>query len=96
MTTASLTLAVPTAPLPSGPAAPRLSLVVAGHVDHGKSTVIGRLLADTGSLPQGTLEQERELCARTARPFEYAFLLDALKDERAQGITIDSARVFFT
>jgi bifunctional enzyme CysN/CysC len=87
------------APLPRRPAAPlteRLSLVVAGHVDHGKSTVIGRLLADTGSLPEGKLEQIRELCARTARPFEYAFLLDALKDERAQGITIDSARVFFT
>jgi bifunctional enzyme CysN/CysC len=88
-----------TAPLPRSHAAPpteRLSLVVVGHVDHGKSTVIGRLLADTGSLSDGKLEQIRELCARTARPFEYAFLLDALKDERAQGITIDSARVFFT
>ena len=75
--------------------AERLHLVIAGHVDHGKSTVVGRLLADTGSLPDGKLEQVRELCARTARPFEYAFLLDALKEERAQGITIDTARVFF-
>ncbi len=74
----------------------RMNIVVAGHVDHGKSTIIGRLLADTGSLPEGKIEQIRELCARTARPFEYAFLLDALKDERSQGITIDSARVFFT
>jgi len=73
----------------------RLSVVVAGHVDHGKSTVIGRLLADTHSLPDGKLEQIRALCARTSKPFEHAFLLDALKDERAQGITIDSARVFF-
>jgi bifunctional enzyme CysN/CysC len=73
----------------------RLSVVIAGHVDHGKSTVIGRLLADTGSLPDGKLEQIRALCERTGRPFEYAFLLDALKDERAQGITIDTARVFF-
>lgn len=73
----------------------QLHLVVAGHVDHGKSTVVGRLLADTGSLPDGKLEQVRALCARTARPFEYAFLLDALRDERAQGITIDTARVFF-
>ncbi len=95
-TTAPLSLAVPTAPLPRSPAAERLSLVVVGHVDHGKSTIIGRLLADTGSLPDGKLQQIRELCARTSRPFEYAFLLDALKDERAQGITIDSARVFFT
>ena len=87
---------VPLTRLPAVPPTERLSLVVVGHVDHGKSTIIGRLLADTGSLPEGKLEQIRELCARTARPFEYAFLLDALKDERAQGITIDSARVFFT
>ncbi len=73
----------------------RLHVVIAGHVDHGKSTVIGRLLADHGALPDGKLEQVRALCERTARPFEYAFLLDALKDEQAQGITIDAARVFF-
>jgi bifunctional enzyme CysN/CysC len=72
-----------------------MRVVVAGHVDHGKSTVLGRLLADTGSLPQGKLEQIQEKCRRTARPFEYAFLLDALKDEQAQGVTIDSARCFF-
>lgn len=72
-----------------------LNLVIAGHVDHGKSTIIGRLLADTHSLPEGKLEAVRENCRRTARPFEYAFLLDALKDEQAQGITIDAARTFF-
>jgi bifunctional enzyme CysN/CysC len=72
-----------------------LSLVVGGHVDHGKSTIIGRLLADSGSLPEGKLEAVRTMCERTSRPFEYAFLLDALKDEQAQGITIDMARVFF-
>ena len=76
-------------------AAQRLSLVVGGHVDHGKSTIIGRLLADTGSLPEGKLEQVRANCERNSKPFEYAFLLDALKDEQAQGITIDAARVFF-
>ncbi len=73
-----------------------IRLVVAGHVDHGKSTIIGRLLADTDSLPQGKLEQVREKCRRNARPFEYAFLLDALKDEQSQGITIDAARIFFS
>jgi bifunctional enzyme CysN/CysC len=73
----------------------RLTLVMAGHVDHGKSTVIGRLLADTGALPQGKLEQVKANCARNAKPFEYAFLLDALKDEQSQGITIDAARCFF-
>jgi len=72
-----------------------MDIVIAGHVDHGKSTIIGRLLADTHALPDGKLEQVKELCARTSKPFEYAFLLDALKDERAQGITIDAARVFF-
>src|SRR5512136_1306692 len=73
----------------------QMDIVVIGHVDHGKSTLVGRLLADTGSLAQGKLEQVRETCRRNAKPFEYAFLLDALKDEQAQGITIDSARCFF-
>lgn len=72
-----------------------MNLVIVGHVDHGKSTVIGRLLADTNSLPEGKLQEVKERCARNAKPFEYAFLLDALKDEQSQGITIDSARCFF-
>ena len=72
-----------------------MNIVMVGHVDHGKSTILGRLLADTGSLPSGKLESVRERCRRNAKPFEYAFLIDALKDEQAQGITIDSARCFF-
>jgi len=72
-----------------------LNLVIVGHVDHGKSTVIGRLLVDTNSLPLGRLEQVKETCRRNSKQFEYAFLLDALKDEQAQGITIDTARCFF-
>lgn len=72
-----------------------MNIVIVGHVDHGKSTIIGRLLADTNSLPEGKLEQVKETCRKNAKPFEYAFLLDALKDEQAQGITIDAARVFF-
>ncbi len=72
-----------------------LSLVVVGHVDHGKSTIVGRLMAESGALPEGKLESIQELCRRTSKPFEYAFLLDALKEERAQGITIDAARCFF-
>lgn len=73
----------------------QMNVVIVGHVDHGKSTLIGRLLADTGSLPDGKLEAVKANCARNARPFEYAFLLDALKDEQSQGITIDTARSFF-
>jgi bifunctional enzyme CysN/CysC len=72
-----------------------MNIVIVGHVDHGKSTLIGRLLADTNSLPQGKLEQVKETCRRNSKPFEYAFLLDALKDEQSQGITIDTARCFF-
>src|SRR5215211_2758307 len=73
----------------------QMNIVIVGHVDHGKSTVVGRLLADTHSLPEGKLEQIRAQCELNSKPFEYAFLLDALKDEQAQGITIDAARVFF-
>ena len=72
-----------------------MNVVMVGHVDHGKSTVIGRLLADTDSLPEGKLDMVRENCKRNSKPFEYAFLLDALKNEQAQGITIDTARCFF-
>ena len=72
-----------------------MNIAIVGHVDHGKSTVIGRLLADTGSLPEGKMEQVKERCKKESREFEYAFLLDALKDEQSQGITIDTARCFF-
>ncbi len=74
----------------------RLHVAFIGHVDHGKSTVVGRLLADTDSLPAGKLDQIKALCRRNGEPFEYAYLIDALKEERAQSITIDSARVFFS
>ncbi|MBW2991595.1 adenylyl-sulfate kinase [Candidatus Woesearchaeota archaeon] len=73
----------------------KMQIVIVGHVDHGKSTVIGRLLADTNALPEGKLEQIQERCKRESKVFEYAFLLDALHDEQDQGITIDSARCFF-
>ena len=73
----------------------RMNIVIVGHVDHGKSTLVGRLLADTGSLPVGKLEQVKRTCEINSKPFEYAFLLDELIDEQAQGITIDTARIFF-
>lgn len=92
--TVSTTERIPTATSDPSPQE-RLRLVIVGHVDHGKSTVIGRLLADTGSLPEGKLEQVRLNCLKNAKPFEYAFLLDALHDEQDQGITIESARCFF-
>ncbi len=73
-----------------------VNIVIVGHVDHGKSTITGRLLADNHMLPDGKIEQIKERCRRNSKPFEYAFLLDALKDEQSQGITIDTARAFFS
>lgn len=73
----------------------RMNIVITGHVDHGKSTLVGRLLADTRSLPEGKLQAVQDSCKKNGRVFEYAFLLDALDDEQKQGITIDSARIFF-
>lgn len=72
-----------------------ITVALVGHVDHGKSTVLGRLLAETGGLPEGKLEQVKAACEKNSKPFEYAFLIDALKDEQSQGITIDAARVFY-
>jgi bifunctional enzyme CysN/CysC len=72
-----------------------MNVVIVGHVDHGKSTLVGRLLADTGVLGEGKLEKVQETCRKTGKTFEYAFLLDALEEEQGQGITIDAARVFF-
>jgi bifunctional enzyme CysN/CysC/sulfate adenylyltransferase subunit 1 len=78
-----------------GSVSERMNIVITGHVDHGKSTLVGRLLADTASLPQGKLQAVKDSCKKNGRVFEYAFLLDALEDEQKQGITIDSARIFF-
>jgi bifunctional enzyme CysN/CysC len=69
--------------------------VVVGHVDHGKSTLIGRLLADTDSLPEGKLAAVEKACREEGMPLEYAFLLDALLEEQAQNITIDTTRIEF-
>jgi sulfate adenylyltransferase large subunit/phosphoadenylyl-sulfate reductase (thioredoxin) len=69
--------------------------VIVGHVDHGKSTLIGRLLHETGSLPDGKLENLKAVSARRGVAFEWSFLLDALQTERDQGITIDTSQIRF-
>ena len=71
-----------------------LRVVLVGHVDHGKSTVTGRLLADSGALPDGKLESVRASCERRGVPFEMAFVLDALQAERDQNVTIDASTVW--
>lgn len=72
-----------------------LRIVIVGHVDHGKSTLVGRLLHDTNSLPAGKVEEIRAMSERRGMPFEYAFLMDALQAERDQGITIDTSQIWF-
>lgn len=72
-----------------------LKIVVVGHVDHGKSTVIGRLLYDTDSLPEGTVNKVKKIAKETGKPFEYAYLLDAFEEEQKQGITIDTTQLQF-
>ncbi len=72
-----------------------LKIVIVGHVDHGKSTLVGRLLHETGALPDGKIESLREVCDKRGMPFEWAFVMDALQAERDQGITIDTAQILF-
>ncbi len=72
-----------------------LRIVFVGHVDHGKSTLVGRLFHDTGSLPEGKLEQIQAVCQKRGVPFEWAFLMDALQAERDQNITIDTSQIWF-
>ena len=73
----------------------QLKIVILGHVDHGKSTLVGRLIHDTGSLPEGRLEQLQRAAQRRGFPFEWANLMDALQAERDQNISIDTAQVWF-
>jgi bifunctional enzyme CysN/CysC len=73
----------------------QLKIVIVGHVDHGKSTFVGRLFHDTGSLPEGKLEQMKKIAERRGVPFEWANLMDALQSERDQNITIDTAQIWF-
>ena len=72
-----------------------LRVVFVGHVDHGKSTLIGRVLHDTGSLPRGKIEEIRKACAAEGMEFEFAFLLDALLEEQKQNVTIDTTEIPF-
>src|SRR5271170_8345725 len=100
----TLSEAILPASKPAAPAQPQpaqasgsdhLYLVVVGHVDHGKSTLIGRLLFDTHSVPDGKKERIEAASKAEGMEFEYAFLMDALLEEQAQNITMDTTRVPF-
>src|ERR1700683_4506833 len=85
----AMNLMAPTISTTSGDTArPLVRIVIVGHVDHGKSTLVGRLLFETGDLADGKLERLQAASARRGVPFEWSFLLDALQTERDQGITI--------
>lgn len=73
----------------------QMKIVIVGHVDHGKSSLIGRLFYETGSLEDGKFEAIQASCKKRGMPFEWSFLLDALQAERDQGITIDTTQIWF-
>ncbi len=73
----------------------QLKIVIVGHVDHGKSTLVGRLIYETGSLPDGKLDAIKAMSEKRGMPFEWAFLMDAIQAERDQGITIDTTQIWF-
>lgn len=96
----ALDLEIPTNPqspvrTPQSSDAARLKIVFVGHVDHGKSTLIGRIFHDTNSFPEGKVEQIQKACAAEGMEFEYSFLLDALLEEQEQNITIDTTQIQF-
>ena len=70
-----------------------LPVVVVGHVDHGKSTLLGRLLYETGSLPEGKIETIKAMINRRSTQFEWSYVMDSFKAERDQGITIDTTQI---
>ena len=75
---------------------PHLNIVFIGHVDHGKSTTIGRMLYDAGKIDEKKLEECRQLAKQLGKEtFEFAFIMDRLKEERERGLTIDVAHEKF-
>ena len=70
-----------------------LRIVIAGHVDHGKSTLVGRLLSDTGQIFPERIEKVKNICHDSGKKFEFAFLLDAFEEEQKEGITIDKTEI---
>lgn len=69
-----------------------INLAVVGHIDHGKSTLIGRLLHDTGAIEKHVIEKyKKEAEAKGKGTFEFAWVMDSLREERDRGITIDVA-----
>jgi sulfate adenylyltransferase large subunit len=73
-----------------------MNIVIVGHIDHGKSTMIGRLLYDTNSIPEQKLEELKKTCEMLGRELEFAYITDALEEERRSQLTIDTTQTFFS
>src|SRR5512133_653499 len=75
---------------------PHMNLAVIGHIDHGKSTTVGRMMFETGAVPAHIIEGYRKEAATKGKAtFEFAWVMDNLKEERERGITIDIAHKRF-
>lgn len=72
-----------------------VKIVIVGHVDHGKSTLIGRLMYDTDCLPKTKFDEIKRSSESVGKETEFAFVMDHLEEERKRGITIDTAQIFF-
>lgn len=72
-----------------------MKIVIVGHVDHGKSSLIGRLLFETKSLSQDKMNDIQKISKALGKEIELAFLIDHLKEERERNMTIDSSQLFF-
>ena len=73
----------------------QIKVVIVGHIDHGKSTLIGRLLYDTNSLPDDKMKEIKKVCEELGRTIEFAYIIDNLQEEREQQLTLDTAQTFF-
>ena len=74
-----------------------INLVFIGHVDHGKSTTVGRLLFDSGNIDEQTMRKLKEKAQELGKSgFEFAFVMDNLKEEQERGVTIDLAHKKFS
>lgn len=72
-----------------------MNITIAGHVDHGKSTLIGRLLYDTNKINPDKLEEIKKASETLSNKLEFSYFLDSLEEEREQNITIDTTQIFF-
>lgn len=72
-----------------------IGIAIVGHIDHGKSTLIGRLLYDTHSIPSEKLREIETVCRGLNKSTEFAYIVDALEEERRSEMTIETTQTFF-